>query len=151
MTQEAAAEYRAAQRGDLPSLLALYRQLNPDDPALDDAQADELYKQMLAHPGLTIFVADIDGVPVSSVTLVVIPNLTRGGAPYALIENVVTHSAHRKRGHARSLIDKAVSSAWAAGCYKVMLLTGKKEEETLRFYANCGFSQNKTGFQIRRP
>ena len=151
MAQEGAAEYRAAERGDLPSLLALYRQLNPDDPSIEDTQADERFEQMLTHPGLTIFVADIGGVLVSSVMLVVIPNLTRGGAPYALIENVVTHSAHRKLGHARLLIDKAVSSAWAAGCYKVMLQTGTKEEATLRFYANCGFSQNKTGFQIRRP
>lgn len=81
----------------------------------------------------------------------VIPNLTRGGRPYALIENVVTHADHRQRGHGRALLHAAVAAAWEAGCYKVMLMTGSKRPETLRFYADAGFEQSKTGFQIRRP
>jgi GNAT superfamily N-acetyltransferase len=76
------------------------------------------------------------------VTLVVIPNLTRNGASYALIENVVTHrDAIAKRGHAAAaLIAHAIETAWDAGCYKVMLLTGSKDPATLRFYetaASC--------------
>jgi hypothetical protein len=31
-----------------------------------------------------------------------------------------------------------------------MLLTGSKNPATLRFYENCGFAQDKTGYQIRR-
>jgi N-acetylglutamate synthase-like GNAT family acetyltransferase len=143
-------DIRAARAKDLPALLALYRQLNPDDPVLPEAEAGARFAQILAHPGTTIFVTCVDGVAVSSVSLVVIPNMTRGGQPYALIENVVTHADHRRRGHGRALIDTAVASAWDLGCYKVMLLTGSTEPATLRFYANCGFSQNKTGFQIRR-
>jgi N-acetylglutamate synthase-like GNAT family acetyltransferase len=143
-------DIRAARAKDLPALLALYRQLNPDDPVLPEAEAGARFAQILAHPGTTIFVTCADGVAVSSVSLVVIPNMTRGGQPYALIENVVTHADHRRRGHGRALIDTAVASAWDLGCYKVMLLTGSTEPATLRFYANCGFSQNKTGFQIRR-
>jgi GNAT superfamily N-acetyltransferase len=79
-----------------------------------------------------------------------VPNLTRGGAPYALIENVVTHADHRKKGYAAAVIGRAVEEAWKAGCYKVMLLTGSKNPATLRFYENCGFVQDKTGYQIRR-
>lgn len=44
-----------------------------------------------------------------------------------------------------------MATAWEAGCYKVMLMTGSKRPETLRFYADAGFEQSKTGFQIRRP
>ena len=82
---------------------------------------------------------------------IIVPNLTRGGASYALIENVVTHAEHRRRGYAGALIGYAVNEAWKAGCYKVMLLTGSKNPATLRFYENCGFLQDKTGYQIRRP
>ncbi|HEY0123210.1 MAG TPA: GNAT family N-acetyltransferase [Rhizobium sp.] len=142
---------RPAAAGDLPTLLALYRHLSHDDPELEPALAESRFAEILTQPGMTIFMAFIGDLAVSSVTLVVIPNLTRGAAPYALIENVVTHADHRQRGHARALIHRAIATAWEKNCYKAMLLTGSKEPATLRFYANCGFSQNKTGFQIRRP
>jgi GNAT superfamily N-acetyltransferase len=142
---------RPAGLADLATLLALYRHLNHDDAEMESSQALLRFRQMLDHPGMTVFAALQAEIAVSSVTLIVIPNLTRSGAPYALIENVVTHAEHRQRGHARALIDKAVAKAWDAGCYKVMLLTGSQEPATLRFYAGCGFAQSKTGFQIRRP
>ncbi|ACM27203.1 GNAT family N-acetyltransferase [Agrobacterium sp. SHOUNA12C] len=142
---------RPAAAGDLPTLLALYRHLNHGDPELEPALAESRFAEILQHPGMTIFAAFVGDLAISSVTLVITPNLTRGGAPYALIENVVTHADHRQRGHARALIHKAIATAWEKNCYKVMLLTGSKTPATLRFYANCGFSQDKTGFQIRRP
>jgi len=87
---------------------------------------------------------------VASCALVVVPNLTRSGTPYALIENVVTHAGFRKCGFGRALLAEAVDAAWVAGCYKVMLLAGSKSPDILRFYEGAGFAQSKTGFQIRR-
>ncbi|WP_343213956.1 GNAT family N-acetyltransferase [Ensifer oleiphilus] len=142
---------RAARAGDLPGLLALYGELNPDDVALESAMATDRFAAILTHPGMTIFIGLAGEIAAASVTLVAVPNLTRGGAPYALIENVVTSAAFRRQGFAGSLIRHAIAQAWAAGCYKVMLLTGSKDPATLRFYENCGFRQDKTGYQIRRP
>ncbi|WP_426235231.1 GNAT family N-acetyltransferase [Pararhizobium sp. DWP1-1-3] len=142
---------RPAVRGDLPALLALYRQLNADDVEIAPDIATERFVEITAQPGMTVLIGLSGEALTSSVTLVVIPNLTRSGAPYALIENVVTHAEYRKRGHARALIKNALECAWRQGCYKVMLLTGSKEQSTLKFYQGCGFTQNKTGFQIRRP
>jgi GNAT superfamily N-acetyltransferase len=82
--------------------------------------------------------------------LIVIPNLTRGGKPYGLIENVVTHVGYRGRGYGTRILHAAVAAAWDAGCYKVMLMTGSKQPSTLRFYESAGFEQTKTGFQMRR-
>ncbi|NTF42676.1 GNAT family N-acetyltransferase [Rhizobium rhizogenes] len=142
---------RPIEIADLPTLLALYQHLNAEDPMLDLPLAERRFAEILVHPGMTIFAAFAGDEAVSSVTLVVIPNLTRGGASYALLENVVTHSDYRKRGLAGMVIQKAVTTAWGKNCYKAMLLTGSKDPATLRFYANCGFVQDKTGFQIRRP
>jgi GNAT superfamily N-acetyltransferase len=83
-------------------------------------------------------------------TVIVIPNLTRGGKPYALIENVVTHAGHRNRGFGKAVLKAAVERAWGHGCYKAMLMTGSKEASTIAFYEAAGFEQTKTGFQIRR-
>ncbi len=82
--------------------------------------------------------------------MAVIPNLTQGGTPYALIENVVTDAGHRRRGYGQAVLQAAVAAAWEAGCCKVMLLTGAGDPGTLRFYEGCGFERSKTGFQIRR-
>jgi len=41
----------------------------------------------------------------------------------------------------------AINKAWQAGCYKVMLLTSRKDESTLKFNEACGLaSRIKTAF-----
>ncbi|SCB57180.1 Acetyltransferase (GNAT) family protein [Rhizobium aethiopicum] len=141
---------RPAAAGDLPGLTTLYEHLNPADPILDRTTAEERFSAMLAQPGMTLFIGFTGDFAAATATLVVIPNLTRNGASYALIENVVTHADYRRHGYAGAVINRAVTEAWKAGCYKVMLLTGSKNPATLRFYENCGFLQDKTGYQIRR-
>ncbi|MBY2938584.1 GNAT family N-acetyltransferase [Rhizobium leguminosarum] len=142
---------RAAAAGDLPGLTILYQHLNQTDPVLDRALAEERFSTILVQPGMTVFIGFAGDLAVATATLIVVPNMTRNGASYALIENVVTHADHRQRGYAGAVIGHAVTQAWKAGCYKVMLLTGSKSPATLRFYENCGFVQDKTGYQIRRP
>lgn len=141
---------RPAAIADLAGLRALYRHLMPDDVPLDDASAQSRFAQILAHPGVTIWAGFVGDEPLSSCTLVVIPNLLRGGRNYALIENVVTHADHRQKGYGRALLNHAVEQAFSENCYKVMLLTGSTEPATLRFYSESGFATTKTGFEIRR-
>ncbi len=141
---------RPASEADLPSLLTLYRQLNHEGPHITPDDAAGVWRRMQASPGLTIFVAESDGIVVATCVLAITPNLTRGGASFALIENVVTHDAHRRQGHGRAVLDAAVAAAWAAGCYKVMLTTGSPNPATLRFYEQAGFSRGRVAFQKRR-
>ncbi|MBN8217747.1 MAG: GNAT family N-acetyltransferase [Spirochaetes bacterium] len=97
-----------------------------------------------------LLVLEVDGSVWSSVTLILIPNLTHGMKPYALIENVVTHSDHRGRGYATALMSHASQIAFRAGAYKIMLMTGSKKESTHGFYENCGFTaKEKTAFVKR--
>lgn len=151
MASLSAVSTRPAGRNDLPALLDLYHQLNPADPAADPARATTIYDDMLSRPGFTIFVAEAVGRVVATCTLAVIPNLTRGGRSYALIENVVTDAAHRGRGFGRAVLQAAITAAWAQDCYKAMLMTGSRKESTLRFYDNSGFTRDKTAFTIRQP
>ena len=88
----------------------------------------------------------------SSCTLAIVPNLSRGARPYGVIENVVTDAAHRQRGLGRAVLHAALAKAWAANCYKVLLATGSKRDSTLRVYQDAGFERDaKTYFEIRRP
>lgn len=106
-----------------------------------------LWRKIIDDKNYHILVGEIEGMLISSVTLIVIPNITREAKPYALIENVVTHTDYRSKGYASLLMQEASKIAEEAGCYKIMLLTGAKKESTLKFYENCGFNCNdKTAF-----
>jgi GNAT superfamily N-acetyltransferase len=139
---------RTIRPDELPTLLALYRHLHPSDPALPLCpNLESLWQRICADPHLLYFGAEVDGTLVSTCTLTVIPNLTRSARPYGLIENVVTHPDFRRRGIASSLLRHALQTAWGQNCYKVMLLTGCKDPDTLRFYEKSGFQAGvKTGF-----
>ncbi|MBL4917926.1 GNAT family N-acetyltransferase [Szabonella alba] len=143
-------QIREANRSDLSRLLALYQHLVPDDAVPSRDVASSIFDRFLGYEGSAIFVGETCGHFVASCTLVVVPNLTRGGSPYGLIENVVTHGDYRKRGCGKCILDHATTAAWNAGCYKVMLMTGSKRPETFKFYLAAGFEQSKTGFQKRR-
>jgi GNAT superfamily N-acetyltransferase len=138
---------RTIREDELPGLLALYRHLHTDDPELViDAQIERLWGEICADPQLHYLVAGVDGKIVSTCTLAIIRNLTRGAKPYGLVENVVTHPDFRKRGFGTRVLHAALKIAWEADCYKVMLLTGRKDPATLRFYEQAGFESGvKTG------
>lgn len=94
-----------------------------------------------------IIVAEEEGQIVSSCVCVIVPNLTHGQRPYGFIENVVTSKGYRGRGLATACLNYARELAKKENCYKLMLLTGSKQEETLRFYERAGYNRNdKTAF-----
>ena len=140
---------RPVVRDDLAGLLGLYRQLNPADHLLDSQVADTVFSRLLESDFHTVFVAEESGILVASCALSIIPNLTRGARSYGVIENVVTHDQHRRRGLGRSVMAAALNMAWDAGCYKVRLSSGR-DENTLRFYDKIGFKRSgKTFFEMR--
>ncbi|MEM7342850.1 MAG: GNAT family N-acetyltransferase [Chloroflexota bacterium] len=149
MTQPTVRQIRA---DEFPQLITLYQHLHPDDAPLPEADTlSVLWADILANPLLHYLVIELDQQLVSSCTLAITPNLTRGARPYGLIENVVTHQAYRQRGLGQAVLHKALEIAWQADCYKVMLMTGSKEPGTLRFYEKAGFNrEEKTGF-IAKP
>ena len=66
---------------------------------------------------------------------------------FVFVENVVTHKDYIKQGYATACLDYAKRLAEEMNCYKMMLLTGAKEESTLNFYRSAGYnSSDKTAF-----
>jgi len=142
---------REAEPDDLTDILALYSELSVGDVLPSPEEARATWETLLNAETTTVHVAQSDGRVVSTCILVIVPNLTRNQRPFALIENVVTSAAMRGQGIGRRVIQAAIAQAWAAGCYKVMLMTGRSDPAVLGFYESCGFEQSKTAFQIRRP
>jgi GNAT superfamily N-acetyltransferase len=143
---------RTAVASDLDALQALYLHLNPERPELSPATASRVFGEILARPVCHLFVAEAGGDLVASCMLGMMPNLMRGGRPYALLENVVAHAAHRRQGHARAAVETALAKAWEAGAYQVYLLTSRPDPGVRLFYESCGFALGrKAGYVAQAP
>jgi GNAT superfamily N-acetyltransferase len=143
-------QIREARIEDFDSLMALYRQLLPNDPVLTDGADLAVFKTIVDSPNLHLFVAAASDGLVGSIYLNIVPNITRSASPYAVIENVITRDDLRGKGIGKSLMAHTLTFAWDRGCYKAMLQTGSKQESTHAFYRSCGFTTHeKTGFLAR--
>ena len=138
---------REANKNDLQEILELYLHLHAKEVPEDSEHLRNTWNKILSVKDHHLIVYEIDGKIVSSCVCVIIPNLTRNIRPYAFIENVVTHKDYRGKGYATACLSYARQIAEDNDCYKMMLLTGSKEEKTLKFYENAGYnSSDKTAF-----
>ena len=77
---------RRAIEQDLPEVLNLYRHLHPHEAQLETATAERVWSNLLASSFMTVIVAQAAEQLVSSCTLAIVPNLSRGGRSYGVIE-----------------------------------------------------------------
>ena len=138
---------REITKGDLGGLLSLYTQLHDNPLPEQSEELRKLWQQIIEDKHQHIIVAEADGKIVSSCVLVLVPNLTRSQRPYALVENVITDEKYRKQGFAEACLNYAKEIAISADCYKIMLLSGSKQEAAHRLYERLGYNKNdKTAF-----
>lgn len=138
---------REAYREDLQDIMELYLHLHEVQIPDDRETMETVWNQIEADRNHHLLVYDMNGQIVSSCVCVIVPNLTRGMRPYAIIENVVTHPNYRGEGFGTACLQHAKEIAVNSGCYKMMLLTGAKDQKTLQFYSNAGYnSTDKTAF-----
>ena len=138
---------REANKSDLKEILQLYLFLHEKSVPEDSEQLRKTWDNIINDENHHLILCEEEGKIVASCVCVIIPNLTRNVRSYAFIENVVTHKDYRKKGYATACLNYAKQIAEDNDCYKMMLLTGSKEEATLNFYRNAGYnSSDKTAF-----
>lgn len=132
---------------ELNELLELYLHLHEESLPDMTENLKNTWAEIIGDKNHHIIVNEDDGKIVSSCVCVIIPNLTRNVRPYAVIENVVTHSDFRKKGYATECLNYAKELAEKENCYKMFLVSGAKKAETLKFYENAGYNRtDKTAF-----
>lgn len=138
---------REAKENELQEILELYLYLHEKSVPDMSEHLTNMWSRIMQDENHHLIVNVVDGKIVSSCVCVIIPNLTRNVRPYAFVENVVTHSDYRGKGYATECLNYAKEIAEKQNCYKMMLLTGSKEQKTLDFYRNAGYnSTDKTAF-----
>ena len=145
-------ETRALREDDLDALINLYSFIHvSDDPLPEKPVVDAVWKEIQTHPFFIYFGVFVEERLISSCTLSIIPNLTRGCRPYGVIENVVTHSKYRRKGFGKAVLQYAQEFAWRKNCYKIMLLTGRKDDGIYRFYESAGFDRQAKQAFLSKP
>lgn len=138
---------REVQYKDFTGLMELYTQLHNNPMPNRTEWIEKIWNTVIEDVNHHIIIAEEEEKIVASCVCVIVPNLTHKQRPYALVENVITDAGYRKRGLASSCLDYAKQIAQRENCYKMMLLTGAKEESTLRFYEQAGYNKkDKTAF-----
>lgn len=138
---------REIKENELNELLELYLYLHEESVPEMTEHLKDTWNTIMQDKNHHIIVKEVGGRIVSSCVCVIIPNLTRNIRPYAFVENVVTHDDYRGKGYATECLYFAKEIAEKENCYKMMLLTGSKEEATLNFYRRAGYnSSDKTAF-----
>jgi ribosomal protein S18 acetylase RimI-like enzyme len=143
---------REATAGDLPAIVRLLAQLY-NDPAQEDylaarEQYARAYAEIVADKKQTLFVADAGGAVAGSLVLIVVPNLTRRGRPYAIVENVVVDATQRGARIGEMMMQHAIAAARAAGCHKVALMSRVERTDAHRFCERLGFKPAHVGFRL---
>lgn len=142
---------RKARQDDLPRLLELYYQLSQlgsypeSEPqpltATHAATLTELDQEL--HQ--TCLVLEEDGRVMATLCVYILPNLSHGGRPFALVENVVVDASARGNGYGKLLMAEAEARAAAAGCHKVSLTSNKRRVDAHRFYEHLGYTRSHEG------
>ena len=133
---------REALKEDLNELLNLYLFLHEKNIPENSEHLENTWKTIIEDINHHIVVNEVNGKIVSSCVCVIVPNLTRNIRPYALIENVVTNEGYRGKGYATECLNYVKEIAIKNNCYKMMLLTGTKNENTLAFYKSAGYNSD---------
>jgi N-acetylglutamate synthase-like GNAT family acetyltransferase len=139
---------RKASQQDIPRILELYAELTEEKLDISSDTALRVFKEIITLPNQEFCVAEKDDMVVGTLFLQIIPNLTHGAHPWAILENMVVDSQYRRQGIGRLLIEHALTRCREAGCYKVQLLSNKKRKEAHLFYRSVGLEDSALGFRL---
>jgi GNAT superfamily N-acetyltransferase len=144
---------RDVVEADLPRVVELLVQLSPDVPHDDPGPPlpsayGRAFEEITVDSRQRLLVLEVEGRILGTLALIIVPNLTHGGRPYAIVENVVVDSSERGNGHGEALMRFAMAEAELAGCYKLALTSNKQRADAHRFYRRLGFETRHEGFRI---
>ncbi|MDI2131296.1 GNAT family N-acetyltransferase [Yinghuangia seranimata] len=107
---------RAAGAEDLLAVLGVHARRDPggDVPRSASAVERRTWDRVTRSEELTVYLAEVDGEPVGTATLMVMPNVTYGCAPTAFVEAVVVAAEHRRQGIARAMLRQLLADARSA-------------------------------------
>lgn len=143
-------DVREAKRADIATLVDLYAAAGLDTRGPHDETEMRMNwdRMRTAAPGVRTFIYSLDGMPVGTYTLFILPLLAHNGAPEAIVEDVAVHPEAQGQGIGRRMMEHARTLAREAGCYKLALSSNQKRVEAHAFYERLGFERHGVSFVV---
>src|SRR5215470_3296962 len=143
---------RVAGEADLSAVLRVLSLAGSQGSALrypSDLER-QTWARMMQTDDLTVYLGEIDGEPVATAALLVMPHLTYECAPTAFIEAVAVVPEHRRKGFATGVVQRVLSDARGLGCNKAQILSHKRHvaDGAHRLYEKLGFEPEAEGFRL---
>jgi GNAT superfamily N-acetyltransferase len=154
MTKKTVVIIREAEKRDVPAIVELMKGLIIKTSVAEArgastlAEYEKVFERIWTDPNHKLFVAEIEGRVVGAADLLVVPNLSHRGLPWALIENVVIDESMRRKGFGRELVKHLIDVAKKSGCYKIGLSSDRKRAAAHRLYESLGFDQYGLSFRM---
>jgi N-acetylglutamate synthase-like GNAT family acetyltransferase len=151
------ATIRLATEEDLPGILELYNKLHTDINKVELSQVDfdsqhdyrRIFAEICAVPGHQLLVVEYNGEFVATMVLIIMPNLSYGGRPWAIMDNLILRRGYGGLGFGRMLLKYAKSQAEKMDCYKIDFIVRKNlPPEAYRHFRLFGFRALKNGFRL---
>jgi predicted N-acetyltransferase YhbS len=137
--------------------LELYAQLfSNTDQALENrtellSTHYEAFSEVKRSQNSCVFVAELARDIVGTIAISIIPNLSHGGRPWAVIENVVVDERARKSSIGATLMLHAIDLARARGCFRVVLSSSRHRKGSHEFYQRLGLEAFGYSFNMHFP
>jgi len=149
-----ATHIRLAAEGDITRIVDLYRELtittskveHGHSPSLADYQL--VFAEIRVDPRQKLLVVVEQGEVAGTIVLLVVPNLSHNGTPWAFLENLIVTERHRGRGLGRMLLEHAVGLARKSGCHMVELCSDVRRKEAHKLYNSIGFEAQAHCFRL---
>lgn len=145
---------RLAEERDVPRIVELYRELTISDSAVEHSRnpspADYqlVFAEIRADPRQKLLVTEFHGEVVGTVVLLVVPNLSHNGTPWAFLENLIVTEKHRRRGLGRMLLEHAAGLARKSRGHMVELCSDVRRKEAHALYGSMGFEAQAHCFRL---
>ena len=138
-----------ATDSDLEAVLNLYAQPEFDDgKVLPRDQAQLILRRIRSYPSYRIYIATHSGNVVGTFALMIMDNLGHLGATSAIVEDVAVSPSSQGQGVGKAMMQHAMELARAAGCYKLVVSSGKNRADAHEFYKSLGWEQHGISFKV---
>ena len=125
---------RKAEAKDVDGLLELYRQLASAGELPSAADATMVVELIDSNPWMLFLVAELDDVVVGTVTMVIVPAITHSAQPWAQIDHMVVHEAHRSTGIGHALLARCEEHIHSVGGCKLQLHCSNHRDDADKFH-----------------